>query len=129
MGDMVLQLRYFEDETSPYALLDIWRVTDDDALGGVALNGLALYGVTTIESLEGRRFAFDDSNDGNAELRESVFIQPNDDESLEIDSLVIAFLRRQDDDFELEMRASCFDSQTAGISVEIHGVARILVAC
>ena len=128
IGGMALCFRYFAEDDPP-ASLDIWRETEDESLGGVALNGLGIRNVTTVEALQGKRFSFDDETEDDAEIRESVFVQPNSDESLEISSVDIVFGAIDGEHIALEIRAKCFDHREMDIPVEIGGSARILKEC
>jgi hypothetical protein len=123
-GELAITFRRFDDEKPPYCWIDVMPESDDDALGGVALNCLNVGDLATIDDLREKRFSFDRHSEG--ELAESVFWRPQR-ESLEIENLVVHFGAVQAGLVELTIQAQCFDlAGNSGIKVVVNGAARIV---
>src|SRR5437868_4978596 len=87
IGQIQLSFSYFPDDDPPYTWLDIHSDSDDDALGGVAINCLYVGNVPTLEELLSKTLTFADTDESSgSELRESVFWRPGND-TLELQTL------------------------------------------
>jgi hypothetical protein len=127
VGTFTLMFRYFSDEVTPYAMLDVTQEFDDDSLGGFALNSLSVSEATKISDLSGRQYSFGtDSENSDSEIRESVFWRPRD-QTLEIESLILTFGKITDESIELDVAAKCFDHDgNTNIAVTFKGDAKII---
>jgi hypothetical protein len=124
IGGMALSFHRNKRDSPPDASIDIWCETEDE-LGGAALNCLHIGDVPSVDKLQGMRFSFDDQLEEGTEIRESVFMAPASEETLEISKVVISFGSIQDDYIEIDIEAECFDSKVTGIPVSITAFARI----
>jgi hypothetical protein len=127
VGTFTLMLRYFNDEVPPCAILDVSPESDDDSLGGFALNSLSVGQSAKISDLSGARYSFGtDSENPDSEIRESVFWRPRD-QTLEIESLILAFGKITNESIELDVSAKCFDHDgNTNIAVTFKGDAKII---
>ena len=119
--------RYFNDEATPYAMLDVTQEIDDDSLAGFSLNSLMVGEATKISDLSGRQYSFGtDSDNPDNEIRESIFWRPRD-QTLEIESIILTFGMITNESIELDVAAKCFDQDgNINSAVTFKGVAKII---
>jgi len=127
VGTFTFMFRYFKDELPPYAMVDVTQESNDDSLGGFALNSLSVGEATKISDLSGRQYSFGtDSENADSEIRESVFWRPRD-QTLEIESLILTFGKITNESIELDVSATCFDHDgNTNIAVSFKGGAKII---
>jgi hypothetical protein len=125
IGKTELMFEYFPNNDPPYASLHIQSDSDDEMLGGVAINCLNVGNVTSLKELQGKTLTFDDTEESGSELRESVFWRPSD-ETLELQSLTIRIEPITASAVMLSIQSVCFDHHgNVGLNVEILGAAEI----
>lgn len=126
IGPVALHFQYFTDDGPPHAWIDLSSDSDNERLGGIAINCLDVGDHPALPSLYGRTLSFDASDEGEgSELGESVFWLPGD-ETLEVQSLRIAFGHAVGGALPIEVEATCFDHQgQTGITVRVEARADI----
>lgn len=126
MGPVALHFQYFLDDGPPHAWIDLSSDSDNERLGGIAINCLDVGDHPTLSSLYGRTLSFGATDDGEgAELSESVFWLPGD-ETLEVQSMRIAFGTAVGGALPVEVEATCFDHDGhTGIIVRVEARADI----
>lgn len=120
IGTVRLHFQYFRDDSPPHAWIDLVADSSNARLGGIAINCLNVGDLPALADLEGRTLSFGrtETADG-AELNESVCWLPGDD-TLEMESLRIAFGRVASGTLPIELAASCFDHHgRTGIAVRV----------
>ena len=126
IGEVTLYVRPGAANDTSQAELNIHSDSDDDRLGGVALNCLHVDDVPAEGGIFGKNFSFGQSEDqSGVELGESVFWKPGGD-TLEVDSVRVTLGEPRGDLLPLEIDAICRDIETGGgLAVSIRGMARL----
>lgn len=126
IGAVALHFQYFLDDGPPHAWIDLSSDSDNERLGGIAINCLDVGDHPALTSLYGKTLSFGTTDDGEgAELSESVFWLPGD-ETLEVGSMRIAFGHAVDGALPIEVEATCFDHDGGtGITVRVAARADI----
>ena len=126
VGRIVATLSTNDDSSDPHSELDIVSDSDDESVGGLALNCIRLNGITEVQQLAGLAFALDQS-DTKSELAESVFWTEGL-ETLEIESLSIEFGPMAGTTVPIKVEAECFDTEGPAGRVVLVAVVNVLRA-
>ncbi|MBK8057016.1 MAG: hypothetical protein IPK33_03760 [Gemmatimonadetes bacterium] len=120
IGTVRLHFQYFLDDGPPHAWIDLVADSSNARLGGIAINCLDVGDVPALADLEGRTLSFGNTEAVHgAELGDSVCWLPGDD-TLEVESLRIAFGRVDSGALPIALDARCFDHHgRTGIAVRV----------
>lgn len=126
IGAVSMVLCRFANDGGTDNFLDISSESSNPEIGGMAINGLSVGSISTLEQLSGRTLSFDSNIDADNELAESVFwLNAND--TLEIEKLSIVFGALTQNTMQISLQASCFTyAPHKDIPVVIVAVANII---
>lgn len=125
IADIELYVQQFPDEAPPATWINLHSDSDDESIGGVALNCVNVGYAPSLEAIYGKRFRLSNAEDSGDELTESVFWTPGH-RTLELDELSFQFDRAANGLIAVAIQAVCSDhSRNSDIVVSVTGNVRM----